>query len=161
MHPQLRALAPEYVLQVRRNSVRRARLQPLRYAFRNPQFAFSTTTKRAHGCFVKDKDGRPYEGTWWKCQGSLIDFTNPDAKAWRQGQVGPAGKAGANGVKDDDAEGTSGPMRIFADGTEPFSPRPSYPSKQCFRCSRHNEEPSPPLLATSPPSWTGCLSWLI
>ena len=80
----------------------------------------------SHGYFVKDKDGRPYEATWWKGQGSLIDFTNPAAKAWWQGQVGLAVKAGADGFKDDDAEGNFLGDARFADGTDPRLMRNRY-----------------------------------
>ena len=50
--------------------------------------------------------------------GSLIDFTNPIAKRWWQDQVRQAIQAGADGFKDDDAEGNFlGPVK-FADGTD-------------------------------------------
>jgi alpha-D-xyloside xylohydrolase len=80
----------------------------------------------AHGYFVKNKDGGPYQATWWKGQGSLIDFTNPAAKAWWQGQVGLAVKAGADGFKDDDAEGNFQGDARFADGTDPRLMRNRY-----------------------------------
>ena len=73
--------------------------------------------------FVKNSDGSPWVGTWWKGKGSLIDFTNPSAKLWWQGQVGKAVKAGADGFKDDDAEGAflspTGTSDVkFADGSD-------------------------------------------
>ncbi len=80
----------------------------------------------AHGYFVKDKNGQPYQAAWWKGQGSLIDFTNPAAKAWWQGQVGLAVKAGADGFKDDDAEGNFQGDARFADGTDPRLMRNRY-----------------------------------
>jgi len=71
-----------------------------------------------NGYFLKDGAGKTYVGTWWKGEGSLIDFTNPKAKAWWQGQVTGMVKQGADGFKDDDAEGNfQGDVR-FADGTD-------------------------------------------
>jgi alpha-D-xyloside xylohydrolase len=70
------------------------------------------------GLFVKNRDGSPYVGKWWKGQGSLIDFTNPKAKTWWQEQVRQAIAAGADGFKDDDAEGNFFGDVKFADGTD-------------------------------------------
>jgi alpha-D-xyloside xylohydrolase len=73
----------------------------------------------AAGYFVMNPDGTPWVGTWWKGQGSMIDFTNPRAKAWWQGQVRKAITAGADGFKDDDAEGGfQGDAVRFADGSD-------------------------------------------
>jgi alpha-D-xyloside xylohydrolase len=72
----------------------------------------------ANGYFVKNPDGTPYVGTWWKGLGSLIDFTNPRAKQWWQDQVRQAIHAGADGFKDDDAEGSFQGDVKFADGTD-------------------------------------------
>ncbi len=71
-----------------------------------------------HGYFVKDASGNPYHAVWWKGEGSLIDFTNPEAKVWWQQQVGKAVDAGADGFKDDDAEGAFLGDAKFADGTD-------------------------------------------
>jgi len=66
------------------------------------------------GYFVKMSDGSPYVGRWWKGMGSLIDFTNPDAKAWWQDQLRQVIRMGADGFKDDDAEGAFlGDVRFF------------------------------------------------
>jgi alpha-D-xyloside xylohydrolase len=80
-----------------------------------------------NGFFVKALDGSPYVGSWWKGQGSLIDFTNPSAKRWWQDQVRQAISSGADGFKDDDAEGSfvAGPVK-FADGTDPRLMRNKY-----------------------------------
>ncbi|HEY4361321.1 MAG TPA: TIM-barrel domain-containing protein [Bryobacteraceae bacterium] len=58
-----------------------------------------------NGYFLHRPDGSTYIGQWWKGRGGLIDFTNPDAKKWWQSQVAQAIDAGADGFKDDDAEG--------------------------------------------------------
>lgn len=80
-----------------------------------------------NGYFVKNLDGSPYVGRWWKGQGSLIDFTNPSAKRWWQDQVRQAIHAGADGFKDDDGEGNfvNAPVK-FADGTDPRLMRNRY-----------------------------------
>lgn len=76
------------------------------------------TEAAKHGYFVKDASGKPYQATWWKGEGSLIDFTNPEAKNWWQQQVGKAVDAGADGFKDDDAEGAFLGNATFMDGTD-------------------------------------------
>ena len=70
-----------------------------------------------NGYFVKNPDGTPWVGTWWKGKGSMIDFTNPGAKLWWQNQVRKAITAGADGFKDDDAEGAF----LGNPGTEPVT----------------------------------------
>jgi alpha-D-xyloside xylohydrolase len=80
----------------------------------------------SNGYFVKRPDGSPYVGRWWKGIGSLIDFTNPSAKNWWQDQVRQAIKAGADGFKDDDAEGNFQGDVKFADGTNKLLMRNRY-----------------------------------
>ena len=70
------------------------------------------------GYFLHRADGSTYIYDWWKGTGALIDFTNPAAKKWWQGQVGKAIDAGADGFKNDDAEGNFiGPVK-FASGED-------------------------------------------
>ena len=71
-----------------------------------------------NGYFVKNLKGDPYVGRWWKGEGSLIDFTKPAAKRWWQDQVRLAIAAGADGFKDDDAEGSFIGDVTFADGSD-------------------------------------------
>ena len=81
----------------------------------------------AEGFFVKGLNGKPWVGRWWKGQGSLIDFTNPSAKLWWQNQLRQVITAGADGFKDDDAEGAFfGGEVNFADGTDPRLMRNRY-----------------------------------
>ncbi len=68
--------------------------------------------------FVKNANGSPYVGRWWKGEGSMIDFTYPKAKQWWQDQVRQAIAAGADGFKDDDGEGNFFGDVKFADGTD-------------------------------------------
>ena len=82
------------------------------------------------GYFIQKADGSgPYVGRWWKGEGSLIDFTNQRAKQWWQDQVRQAITAGADGFKDDDAEGNfqgDAGLIKFKDGTDPRLMRNRY-----------------------------------
>jgi len=78
------------------------------------------------GLFVKNPDGTPYVAHWWKGDGSLIDFTYPKAKQWWQDELRQAIQAGADGFKDDDAEGNFLGDVHFADGSDPRVMRNRY-----------------------------------
>jgi len=82
------------------------------------------------GYFIQNADGTPFVGRWWKGAGSLIDFTNPEAKQWWQDQVRQAVRAGADGFKDDDAEGSfltdSGAQLRLHDNSDPHLMRNKY-----------------------------------
>lgn len=84
------------------------------------------------GYFVKNTEGKPYVGRWWKGEGSLVDFTNPAAKVWWQEKMRGAIRAGADGFKDDDGEGNFQSAGVtaqtvkFADGTDPLLMRGRY-----------------------------------
>jgi alpha-D-xyloside xylohydrolase len=70
------------------------------------------------GYFLRRPDGSTYTGRWWKGMGSLIDFTNPAARKWWQGQVSKAIAMGADGFKNDDAEGAFIGDVVFAGGQD-------------------------------------------
>ena len=70
------------------------------------------------GYFLHRPDGSTYTGRWWKGMGSLIDFTNPAARKWWQGQVSKAIAMGADGFKNDDAEGAFIGDVVFAGGQD-------------------------------------------
>ena len=76
--------------------------------------------------FVKNPDGSPYVGRWWKGMGSLIDFTYPKAKQWWQDQLRQAIAAGADGFKDDDGEGNFFGDVKFSDGSDARAMRQKY-----------------------------------
>lgn len=76
--------------------------------------------------FLQRPDGSTYIARWWKGEGSLIDFTNPAAKKWWQAQVAKAITAGADGFKDDDAEGNFLGEVKFASGEDPRLVRNRY-----------------------------------
>ena len=78
------------------------------------------------GYFLHRPDGSTYVGKWWKGSGALIDFTNPAAKKWWQGQVSKAIAAGADGFKNDDAEGGFVGDVVFAGGQDPRTMRNRY-----------------------------------
>lgn len=84
-----------------------------------PQTAASNYAEAAaKGYFVKDDAGKPYQTKWWKGTGSLIDFTNPDAKRWWQAQVRQAVQQGADAFKDDAGEGEFVGDARFASGED-------------------------------------------
>ena len=71
-----------------------------------------------NGYFLHRPDGSTYIADWWKGTGALIDFTNPAAKKWWQGQLGKVIAMGADGFKDDDAEGNFLGDVKFANGED-------------------------------------------
>src|SRR5262249_5178758 len=85
----------------------------------------------AKGYLIRKPDGSPVISHWWKGDGGLVDFTNPQAAAWWQEQVTQTLHWGTHAFKcdggegnfipDGSLEGSSGDSRndtaVFFDGT--------------------------------------------
>lgn len=80
-----------------------------------PTRTFAEAAKR--GFLVTGDDGEPVITPWWKGKGALVDFTNPDATAWWQGQLQKTLQWGGRAFKCDDGEGDFITTARFADGS--------------------------------------------
>lgn len=80
-----------------------------------PTSTFAEAAK--HGYLVTGSDGEPVITDWWKGKGALIDFTNPDAVKWWQGQLRKTREWGGRAFKCDDGEGNFIGSARFADGS--------------------------------------------
>lgn len=69
------------------------------------------------GFLVSDSAGHVLTTEWWKGEGALVDFTNPDAVAWWFDQLDKTRAYGARAFKCDDGEGNFVPDAVFHDGT--------------------------------------------
>lgn len=69
------------------------------------------------GYLVSDSSGQVLVTEWWKGEGGLVDFTNPDAVAWWFDQLEKTRAYGARAFKCDDGEGNFVPDAVFYDGT--------------------------------------------
>ncbi|MEZ5427755.1 MAG: glycoside hydrolase family 31 protein [Pyrinomonadaceae bacterium] len=70
------------------------------------------------GFLVRTPDGGVMLSDWWKGQGGLIDFTNPEAVRWWHEQIDKTKKWGVvRSFKCDDGEGNFVGDAVFSDGT--------------------------------------------
>jgi alpha-D-xyloside xylohydrolase len=88
-------------------------------------------TAAANGYFVRaSPGGAPLVVTWWKGDGSPVDFTNPAAAAWFTGQLQQLVTASGGvigGFKTDDGEGDYIPVTAsYADGRSGVEMRNGY-----------------------------------
>src|ERR1035438_2376292 len=91
-----------------------------------PGQASNFSEAERQGYFLHRPDGTTYIGRWWKGTGALIDFTNPAAKKWWQAQVSKVIGLGADGFKNDDAEGAFVGDVVFAGGQNQRTMRNQY-----------------------------------
>jgi alpha-D-xyloside xylohydrolase len=69
------------------------------------------------GHLVEDTSGAVALSEWWKGEGGLVDFTDPEAVAWWHQQLRRTRAYGARAFKADDGEGNFVPTAVFHDGT--------------------------------------------
>lgn len=72
---------------------------------------------RDSGYLVKRADGSVMISSWWKGEGGLVDFTNPDAVAWWKRQLDRTLQWGTHAYKCDDGEGNFVLDAVFHDGS--------------------------------------------
>ncbi|MFN0010264.1 MAG: TIM-barrel domain-containing protein [Phycisphaerales bacterium] len=80
-----------------------------------PSSNFQEAVER--GYLVKQADGSPLIVPWWKGTGGLVDFTNPEAVGWWQGQLAPTARWGVAAIKCDDGESNFVREARFFDGS--------------------------------------------
>ena len=78
------------------------------------------------GFLVSDSSGKVLTSEWWKGEGGLVDFTNPEAIQWWFGQLDKTRAYGVRAFKCDDGEGNFVPEAVFFDGTPAYKMKNRY-----------------------------------
>ncbi|OWY69657.1 hypothetical protein B7486_20120 [cyanobacterium TDX16] len=82
---------------------------------KGPSKNFAEASER--GYLVKRPDGKPMIVNWWKGDGGLVDFTNPEAVKWWHDQIDIAREWRFAALKCDDGEGNFVQDAVFHDGS--------------------------------------------
>lgn len=71
------------------------------------------------GYFIRKKDGSVFQTDLWQPGLAIIDFTNPEARAWFAGKIRELAEMGVDAVKTDFGERIPTDVAYF-DGSDPF-----------------------------------------
>ncbi len=80
---------------------------------------FSEGAKK--GYFIKRTNGDVWQWDMWQSGMAIVDFTNPDAKAWYQGKLTELLRMGVSCFKTDFGERIPTDGVVYYDGTDPHS----------------------------------------
>jgi alpha-D-xyloside xylohydrolase len=92
------------------------------------------------GYLVKNSAGDVMITKWWKGEGGIVDFTNPDAANWWLDQLDKAKKWGVKAWKCDDGEGDFVEDAVLFDGTRPDQMKGRFAYLYLETMQRHIDE---------------------
>lgn len=81
----------------------------------------------AKGYFIKRADGGVWQTDLWQPGMAIVDFTNPEARAWFAGHIGRLLDMGVDAIKTDFGERIPSEGVVYHDGSDPVKMHNFYP----------------------------------